>query len=235
MGHADALAHHKPLDLMEHGRVGNVAVATVDLAGGDHSQRRLARQHGAGLHGRGVRAHEHLFGNIQGILHVAGGVFGRHVESFKIVVVDFHFGAGGHVKAQALKNLADFFGHQGGGVQAAAPGRATRHRGVKTAQGLGFTPGFKGCLAGFKQGIAAFFDAVGSLAHGGALCGSKRRQLGHDLGYAALATQNIHAQSLKGIQRRSLAQTFFKFRNQAFQCRNQIHSGYPNAARRGFC
>ena len=162
-------------------------------------------------------------------------MFGRHVERFKIVVVDFHFGAGGYVKAQTLKNLADFFGHQGGGVQAAAPGRATGHRGVEAAQSLSLAASFKGGLAGFKQGVAALFDAVGSLAHGGAVCRSKRRQLGHDLGNAALATQNIHAQSLKGIQRRSLAQTFFKFRNQAFQCRNQIHSGYPNAARRGFC
>ena len=118
-------------------------------------------------------------------------------------------------------------------MQAAAPGRTARNRRIEATQRLGLAPGFQLCLAGFKQGVAAFFDAVGSLAHGGALCRSKRRQLGHDLGDAALAAQNIHAQSLKGIQRRSLAQTFFKFRNQAFQCRNQIHSGYPNAARRG--
>lgn len=96
--------------------------------------------------------HEHLFGDIQGILHVPGGVFGRHVQGFKIVVVDFHFRAGSHVKAQTLKNLADFFRHQGGGMQAAAPGRATGNGRIETAQGFGLAPSLKSGLTGLEQG-----------------------------------------------------------------------------------
>lgn len=56
MGHADVLAHHQAFHLMEHGGVGQVGVAAVDLAGSHDGQGRLAAQHGTHLHGRGVQA-----------------------------------------------------------------------------------------------------------------------------------------------------------------------------------
>ena len=59
--------------LMEHGGVGQVGVAAVDLAGSHDGQGRLAAQHGTHLHGGGVGAHEHALSDVEGVLHVAGG------------------------------------------------------------------------------------------------------------------------------------------------------------------
>ena len=41
VGEAGVLVDQQAFDLVEHRRVGLVAVAAVDLAGGDHAQRRL--------------------------------------------------------------------------------------------------------------------------------------------------------------------------------------------------
>src|SRR6516162_282284 len=51
-----ALVDDQPFHLMEHGRVGLVAVAAIGATGNDHADRRLLRQHGPDLHRRGVGA-----------------------------------------------------------------------------------------------------------------------------------------------------------------------------------
>src|SRR5215470_6820827 len=50
------LVDREPLDLMEHRRVGLVAVAAVDAARRDDAERRLLLQHGADLHGARMRS-----------------------------------------------------------------------------------------------------------------------------------------------------------------------------------
>ena len=235
MGEAHALPHQQTFDLVEHGGVGEVAVAPVNLAGHHYGHGRLARQHGAHLHGRRVGAHEHLVRNVQGVLHVAGGMFRRHIQGLKIVIVYLHFRPGGHIKAQPLEHAADFLHHQGGGVQAAAPGRAARNGRIKTLERGGLAPGFQSGLTLLKQGVAAFFDAVGLLPHGGARLWRKARQLAHDLGNAAFPPQNVHAQGFQRVQVGGLGQTGLQFGNQALQCRNQIHNGFPMPLLRRCC
>jgi hypothetical protein len=44
------LVDHQTLDLMEHGRVGLVAVLAIGAPGNDHADRRLLAAHGADLH-----------------------------------------------------------------------------------------------------------------------------------------------------------------------------------------
>ena len=200
MGHADAFTHHESFNLMEHGGMGEVAVAPVDLAGGHHGQRGLAVQHGARLHRGRVGAHEHLVGDVQGVLHVTGRMLRRHVQGLEVVIVDLHFGAGHDLKAKALENLANLFHHQGGGMQGAAPGRTAGNGGVKALEGFGLAPGFQGLFAGVKQIVAALFDAVGRLAHGGALFRLQLGKLAHDLGDSALAAQKVHPQGFQPFQ-----------------------------------
>ena len=200
MGHADAVPHHQALDLVKHGGMGQVRVAAVDLAGGHHGHGRLAGKHGAHLHRRGVGAHEHLFSDVEGVLHVPGRMLGGHVQGLEIVVVDFHFRARGHVKAEALENAADLLHDQRGGMQGAAPGRAARQGGIETRQGLGFAPGFQSAFARLEQGVAAFLDAVGGLSHGRTLSGLELGQPAHDLGETPLAAQKIHPQAFQVFQ-----------------------------------
>ena len=219
---------------MEHGGVGQVGVAAVDLAGSHDGQGRLAAQHGTHLHGRGVGAHEHALGDVEGVLHVAGGMFRRHVEGLEIVEVVFHFRAGSDVEAQLAEDAADLFHHQGGGVQRTAPGGAAGQGGVEALEGLGFAGRFQGGLAGVEQGGEALLDAVGLLTHGGAFRGGQLGHGAHGLGQFALAAQKVHPQFFQFIQRRSPVKTCFEVCNQAFQYSHQIHANSRSRRRRRY-
>src|SRR5690606_18751678 len=58
VGEGRGLVDQQALDLVEHRRMGLVGVRTVDLAGGDHAQRRPVVAHVAHLHARGVGAQQ---------------------------------------------------------------------------------------------------------------------------------------------------------------------------------
>src|SRR5262249_41820603 len=60
MAEVGALVDDEPLDLMEHGGMGLVAVAAIGAAGDDHADRRLLRQHRPDLYRRGMRAQQQL-------------------------------------------------------------------------------------------------------------------------------------------------------------------------------
>ena len=55
---AHVLAHDEALELMEHRRMGHVVIAPIHAARRDHGKRCAAREHGADLHWRGVRAQQ---------------------------------------------------------------------------------------------------------------------------------------------------------------------------------
>src|SRR5215475_5643997 len=60
MAEMGALVDDEPLDLVEHGGMGLIAVAAVGAAGDDDSDGRLLRQHRPDLHRRGMRAQQQL-------------------------------------------------------------------------------------------------------------------------------------------------------------------------------
>ena len=99
--------------------------------------------------------------------------------------------------------------------------------GVEAGQGLGFLLSLELGLAGFKQGVEPFLDAVGLLSHGGPFRRRQGRQGAHNGGQFALAPQKIHPQLFQSRQRRSPAATCFQIAHQAFQCCNQIHAISP--------
>src|SRR5215470_4330973 len=59
MAEMGALVDDQSLDLMKHRRMRLVAVTAIGAARADHANRRLLRQHGTYLHGRGVGTQEH--------------------------------------------------------------------------------------------------------------------------------------------------------------------------------
>src|ERR1700748_901449 len=73
-----ALVDDEPFDLMEHGRVGLIAVAAVGTPGNDDADGRFLRQHCPDLHGRrvGTQSQARAVGlriEVEGIVHVTGG------------------------------------------------------------------------------------------------------------------------------------------------------------------
>ena len=77
VGEADVLVDPQALDLVEHGRVGGVAVDAIGAAGCDHLDRRLMHARIAHLHRAGVRAQQQrpaariLVLDVERILHRA--------------------------------------------------------------------------------------------------------------------------------------------------------------------
>ena len=79
----------------------------VDAARADDADRRLLGEHGARLHGRGVRAQQDVFVKIEGVLRVAGGVVLGQVEQLKVIMVQLHLRPFDHGKAQAREDRDD--------------------------------------------------------------------------------------------------------------------------------
>ena len=131
--------------------------------GHDDVDRQLAREHGAHLHRRGVRA-QHLpraLGrrDVEGVLHGARGVVGQEVEGVEVEVLGLHLGTLGDLPAHRDEHVGDLFGDDGDRVA-----RADRPalRGQGDVDGLGDE---HGCVAlGEERGTAR----LERLAHPGA-------------------------------------------------------------------
>ena len=102
MRHGQALVHGQALDLVEDGGVGGVElVGAEDLAGAGHVDRWLPIEHDAGLDRGGVGA-QHEIGrlplggpdavavDVEGVLHLAGGVVGVEVEGVEVEPLVLH-------------------------------------------------------------------------------------------------------------------------------------------------
>ena len=107
----DVLVNHEALNLMEHGRVADVGVATVNASWRDYPERRLEPGHGADLHGRGVRAQEQSVLQIERCLHVARGMVGREIQRGEIVKVGLGVRAFLDPEAHAFEDADDLFHH----------------------------------------------------------------------------------------------------------------------------
>ena len=113
----DALVDHQPFDLVEHRRVGGVAVGSVHAAGSDHVERRAMALAGADLHRRGVRPEDArvLAGRsrleVEGIHHRSRGWFSPHVERGEIVTLRLDLGPFGDAEAEVGKDLGELVHH----------------------------------------------------------------------------------------------------------------------------
>ena len=149
----------------------------------------------------------------------SGGMF----SASKTIVVRLHFRAGYDVVAKPLEDGADFFHHHGHRMQRTAPWQASGQAGVKARQCGGFFGVVESRLLGFKLSGQAFLHPVGGLPQQRPLRRFKFGEARHDTGNAALASEEFNPERFHFLQRRSLIQTLFKFRDQAFKFREKVH------------
>lgn len=76
---------------------------------GDHADRRLIGLHCAHLDIAGMGAKKKIGGNIESILHFAGGVIGREVEGSKVIEIGIEIGAILDGETHSNKNIDSFF------------------------------------------------------------------------------------------------------------------------------
>ena len=127
MAEVRGLVDHQSLDLVEHGRVGGVAVEAIDAARRDDADRRLLRHHGADLHGARVRA-QHLDGivvavfaralHVEGVVLLPGRVLGRDIELGEVEIVGLDVGPLGDGEAHVAEDLGHLVPHLADGVDA---------------------------------------------------------------------------------------------------------------------
>ncbi len=162
VGERDPLADRQALDLVEHRAVGGVGVAPVDLARGDHEDRRRLRLHAADLHRRGVGAQQHLGVrlHVEGVLQHPRRVPGRVVQRGEVVVVVLDLGPLHHPVAEADHHVLDLAGGAGDQVGVAdRPRRRARQGHVDPVLGQ---PGFE--LAGIERRAARLDQRLQLLA-----------------------------------------------------------------------
>ena len=201
VAHTHVLVHHQALHLMEHRAVGGVhLVGAVDAARADDADGRPAGEHGARLHGAGVRAKDDVFIHVEGVLRVAGGVVLGQVHQLEVVVIQLHLRAFHHVKAHAGEALDQLVHHQRDGVLAAHLGQGAR---LGDIDGLGLEGG--GALGGADAGLGLVHAVGEPLAHlvdlRAHLRAFLRGQLAHALeqrGQLAFFAKHPHAQVFQG-------------------------------------
>ena len=126
----DALVDHEAFDLVKHRRVRDVVIVAIHAPRRDHRERRLAREHRADLHRRGVRAQQLAVGKIERVVHRPRRMIGGDVERFEVVEVVFDLGTGGDVEAGLAEQLLDAQPHLGDRMQSATRLAAARQRDV---------------------------------------------------------------------------------------------------------
>ncbi len=76
---------------MKHRRMTNIRIAAIHPSRRNQRQRRLATEHRADLHGRGVGAQQATVIEIKGVVHGTGRMFRRNVQCLEVVEFIFHF------------------------------------------------------------------------------------------------------------------------------------------------
>ncbi len=117
------LVDHQPFDLVEHRRVGGVAVRAVGPSRRDQIERRLLRLHRADLHRRGVGPEQHRPPvrirpiQIETVVHRPRRMILGKIERGEIVPIVLDLGPGGDRKAEIGENLGELVHHLADRVQ----------------------------------------------------------------------------------------------------------------------
>ena len=123
----------QPFHLVEHGRVRDVGVPPVHAPRADDAHGRPLRLHRPDLHGRGVGAEQRVLAQIEGVLHVAGGMVAGKVQRLEVVIVVLDLRPLGHREAQPHEDGDDLVVDDREGVQRALDRAAPRQREVVPA------------------------------------------------------------------------------------------------------
>ncbi len=115
--------------------MGRVMVAAKGAARDDDPDRRLLRQHRADLHRRGVRAQHQpgavgAFGQVKGVVLLAGGMLGRDVECCKVVEILFDMRPLGDDEPHLAKNRDDLVDRLADRMDAPFAGKRHRQRDI---------------------------------------------------------------------------------------------------------
>ena len=140
-----AFADGEAFDLAERRRVRQIqVVAPIDAARHDDADRRLVRLHVPNLHRRGVRAEQRapvrrsIAGDwrseIQRVLHVARGMFRRHVEGIEAVPVVLDLGALDGREPHAAEDGFEVVAHDRQRMAVPQPQRTSRQGHVDRAR-----------------------------------------------------------------------------------------------------
>ena len=167
----DAFIHDQTFHLVEHGAVSSVRVRAEHAAGDQHLDGRLLAVHSADLTTGGLSAQQELIRQIEGILHIAGGVILGHVQAGEVVVVVLDLRGIRHGKAHTGEHVDDLVGDQRQRVQTAHRAGLGRQRDIHRLRSIA---GSKFCLLHlFCSSVVICLNLclefIDDLAHSGAL------------------------------------------------------------------
>jgi hypothetical protein len=163
----------------------------------------LALEHGADLHGGGVRAQQvflrrgflgdvaetRRLREVEGVLRVARGVVGGRAERVKAVILRLDLGALDDGEAGLAEDAAHLLAHEGERMRGARPGVRRRERGIDGGPELGGDFGVGDALqGGVELGRELGLGLVDELAHGRALLLRHGAHLLHQGGEFAVRT-----------------------------------------------
>ena len=174
-------------------------VGTEDTAGADDTDGGLAVLHDPDLGSGGLGAEHQVLAQIEGVLHIPGGMVLGHVEGLKAVVVGLHLGAVHHVKAHGLEDVHQVLQHDVQGMQAAGSGSLAGQGDVQGLLGqlLFQRLGLKLGLTDGESLLQSLPDLVGYLTHNGAFLGRELAHLLENGGQLTLFTQILDPQSIQ--------------------------------------
>ena len=177
-------------------------IGAVNPAGRNDADGRLLLLHHTDLHRRSLRAQEHLFSDIEGILRIARRVIRRNIQRLKVIVIPLDLRAGGYLKAHAEEDFLYLIEHNRERVLMAKRAAFAGHRYINALvfQLPGSFLRLELLLACFHNLLNIGAHFIGQLTNDRALL---RREFPHLLQYGgqlALFAQKTHA---GGIQPRT--------------------------------
>jgi len=210
--------------------MGDVGVGPVHLPGRDDPHGRLLLFHHADLDRRGVGPEKKVFRDVEGRLHVAGGVVLGHVEGFEIVVVQFDLGALGDGEAQRGEDPADLLRHLGDRVQGPSgePPPGQGHVDPLLHEPSVFLRGLNPLEHRVDPLREGLLDLVGQLSHRGPLLRRHGREAAQDRREHPLATQVLRPDRLDRLVRRGPEKLLLCFPLKLLQLLS--HPFFPPAA-----
>ena len=172
-------------------------------AGADYPDGGLAGFHGADLRRRGLGTQQEIIRQVEGVLHVPGGVILGHVQRLEDVVIRFHLRAVHHIEAHGLEDIEHVLKHR---VERMKPSRFAGLAGhghvqfflFQTLELDGFLDGGLPAGQGLLQLLAQLVD---HLPHPGTLLRRKAAHTAQYLGQRAFFAHDADTEFLQVLGR----------------------------------